>query len=146
MSENKKEKGNRQFFSYFKYMIFILIFVEILDTYTTNNLNVVVSDISSEFFPGLTENAAISFFQIFIAIATVGMYFVFLNQYFADKVGRKFFLVFTVLGMGMASLLINFATNIITYTIFLFLLYFFFNSDIWVIYINEESPSDKRAF
>lgn len=46
MSENKKEKGNRQFFSYFKYMIFILIFVEILDTYTTNNLNVVVSDIS----------------------------------------------------------------------------------------------------
>ena len=76
MSENKKEKGNRQFFSYFKYMIFILIFVEILDTYTTNNLNVVVSDISSEFFPSLTENAAISFFQIFVAIATVGMYFV----------------------------------------------------------------------
>lgn len=146
MSENKKEKGNRQFFSYFKYMIFILIFVEILDTYTTNNLNVVVSDISSEFFPSLTENAAISFFQIFVAIATVGMYFVFLNQYFADKVGRKFLLVFTVFGMGLASLLINFATNIITYTIFLFLLYFFFNSDIWVIYINEESPSDKRAF
>ncbi|MFW9999577.1 MAG: hypothetical protein ACFE88_05620, partial [Candidatus Hermodarchaeota archaeon] len=40
---------------------------------------------------------------------------------------------------------INFSTNIIVYTIFLFLLYFFFNSDIWVIYINEESPSDKRA-
>ena len=57
MSENKKEKGNRQFFSYFKYMIFILIFVEILDTYTTNNLNVVVSDISSEFFPSSIKYA-----------------------------------------------------------------------------------------
>ena len=145
MSEFKKEKGNRQFFSYFKYMIFILIFVEILDTYTTNYLNVVVSDISAEFFPDLSGDAAISLFQIFVAIGTLGMYFVFLNQYLADRVGRKFLLVFTVFGMGIASLFINFSTNIIVYTVFLFLLFFFFNSDIWVIYINEESPSDKRA-
>ncbi len=144
MSDN--EKGQRPFLNYFKYMIFILIFVEILDTYTTNNLNVVVSEISGEFFPDLSSNAAISIFQIFVAIGTLGMYFVFLNQYLADRVGRKLLLVFTVFGMGIASLLINFSTNIITYTIFLFLLYFFFNSDIWVIYINEESPSDKRAF
>jgi len=88
MSEFKKEKGNRQFFSYFKYMIFILIFVEILDTYTTNYLNVVVSDISEEFFPDLSGDAAISLFQIFVAIGTLGMYFVFLNQYLADRVGR----------------------------------------------------------
>ncbi len=140
------EKGQRKFLPYFRYMIFILIFVEILDTYTTNNLNVVVSDISAEFFPHLSGDAAISLFQIFVAIGTLGMYFVFLNQYFADRIGRKFLLVFTVFGMGISSLLINFSTNIITYTIFLFLLYFFFNSDIWVIYINEESPSDKRAF
>jgi MFS family permease len=145
MSQNKKERSNRKFFSYFKYMIFILIFVEILDTYTTNSLNVVVSNISTEFFPTLSENAAISLFQVFVAIATLGMYFVFLNQYLADKIGRKFLLVFTVFGMGIASLFINFATNIVVYTIFLFLLYFFFNSDIWVIYINEESPPDKRA-
>ncbi len=144
MRDNKKV--SRKFFSYFKYMIFILIFVEILDTYTTNNLNVVVSEISGEFFPDLSSNAAISIFQIFVAIGTLGMYLVFLNQYLADRVGRKLLLVFTVFGMGFASLLINFSTNIITYTIFLFLLYFFFNSDIWVIYINEESPSDKRAF
>ncbi|MFX1391616.1 MAG: MFS transporter [Promethearchaeota archaeon] len=140
MSSNTKEKEQKNFFSYFKYMIFILVFVEILDTYTTNNLNVVVSEISGEFL------VSISIFQIFVAIATLGMYFVFLNQYLADKIGRKFLLVFTVFGMGITSLFINFATNIIVYTIFLFLLYFFFNSDIWVIYINEESPSDKRAF
>ncbi|NVM35403.1 MAG: MFS transporter [Candidatus Lokiarchaeota archaeon] len=146
MSEIKKEIGKRQIFSYFKYMIFILIFVEILDTYTTNNLNVVVSEISAEFFPDLSGDAAISLFQIFVAIGTLGMYFVFLNQYLADRVGRKFLLVFTVFGMGIASLFINFSTNIIVYTVFLFLLYFFFNTDIWVIYINEESPSDKRAF
>jgi len=75
MSENKKEKGNRQFFSYFKYMIFILIFVEILDTYTTNNLNVVVSDISSEFFPGLTENAGYFIFSDFYSYSNSGYVF-----------------------------------------------------------------------
>jgi MFS family permease len=139
MSNSKGKASPKQFFSYFKYMIFILLFVEILDTYTTNYLNVVVSDISSEF---LVE---ISLFQIFVAIATLGMYFVFLNQYLADKIGRKFLLVFTVFGMGISSLFITFSTNIIIYTVFLFLLYFFFNSDIWVIYINEESPADKRA-
>ncbi|MFX0037888.1 MAG: MFS transporter [Promethearchaeota archaeon] len=139
MSNSKGKASHKQFFSYFKYMIFILLFVEILDTYTTNYLNVVVSDISSEF---LVE---ISLFQIFVAIATLGMYCVFLNQYLADKIGRKFLLVFTVFGMGISSLFITFSTNIIIYTVFLFLLYFFFNSDIWVIYINEESPADKRA-
>ncbi|MFX1569993.1 MAG: MFS transporter [Promethearchaeota archaeon] len=143
---NINKKGQSKSLIYFIYMIIILIFVEILDTYTTNNLNVVVSDISAEFFPYLSGDAAISLFQVFVAVGTLGMYFVFLNQYFADRVGRKFLLVFTVFGMGISSLLINFSTNIITYTIFLFLLYFFFNSDIWVIYINEESPSGKRAF
>ncbi|MFW9828058.1 MAG: MFS transporter [Candidatus Thorarchaeota archaeon] len=146
MNFKKNKSSKTRFFSSLKYIIFILIFVEILDTYTTNYLNVVVSDISSEFFPFLPGDTAISLFQIFVAIGTLGMYFVFLNQYLTDKVGRKFLLVFTVFGMGISSLFINFSTNIIIYTVFLFLLYFFFNSDIWVIYINEESPSNKRAF
>ncbi|MFW9972985.1 MAG: MFS transporter [Candidatus Odinarchaeota archaeon] len=146
MDNLKTKIGNRRYTTYFKYMIFILVFVEILDTYSTNYLNVVVSDISSEFFQFLSGDAAISLFQIFVALATLGMYFVFLNQYLSDKIGRKFLLVFTVFGMGFSSLFIAFSTNIIVYTVFLFLLYFFFNSDIWVIYINEESPVGKRAF
>lgn len=146
MNGKENQPMTNKSISYFRYMIFILMFVEILDTYTTNNLNVVVSEISSEFFPNMSDNAAISSYQIFVAIATLGMYFVFLNQYLADKVGRKFLLTFTVFGMGIASFFIAFSPNIIFYTIFLFLLYFFFNSDMWVIYINEESPPDKRAF
>ncbi|MFX0022610.1 MAG: MFS transporter [Candidatus Hermodarchaeota archaeon] len=139
MNNKKRESRIRHSPIYFIYMVFILMFVEILDTYSTNYLNVVVSDITSEFF------VPISIFQIFVAIATLGMYFVFLNQYLADRIGRKFLLVFTVFGMGISSLFIALSTNIVIYTIFLFLLYFFFNSDIWVIYINEESPQDKRA-
>ncbi|TFG18199.1 MAG: MFS transporter [Promethearchaeota archaeon] len=139
---NSHQKSKR----YFKYMIFILMFVEILDTYTTNNLNVVVSDISAEFFPFLAEDAAIAFYQLFLAIATLGMFFVIVNQYLTDKFGRKLLLVITIFGMGFFSLLISLSTNIYLFTIFLFFMYFFFNSDIWVIFINEESPPKKRAF
>jgi MFS family permease len=87
-----------------------------------------------------------SLFAVVVGIATIGTYFVFLNQFLADKVGRKIMLAFTVFGMGFSSLLIFFSTNVIEYTIYLFMLYIFFSSDIWVIYINEECPSEKRAF
>jgi MFS family permease len=73
------------------------------------------------------------------------MYFVFFNQLLADKFGRKILLATTVLGMGLFSLLIIFSSDIIQYTIYLFFLYLFFSSDIWVVYINEESPADKRG-
>jgi MFS family permease len=121
------------------------MFVEILDTYTTNYPNVIPSKVIDEFLSGFSENIANSIFSFSVAIATIGMYFVFFNQLLADKFGRKVLLATTVLGMGLFSLLIMFSTGIVQYTIYLFLLYLFFSSDIWVIYINEESPSDKRA-
>jgi len=130
---------------YFRYLIVILIFVEILDTYTTNYPNVIPSQVIAEFLADYPENMAQSIFALSIGIATIGMYLVILNQYFADKIGRKLLLAFTVFGMGFSSLLIFFSTNIIQYTIYLFMLYVFFSSDIWIIYINEECPAEKRG-
>jgi len=127
-------------------LIFILIFVEILDTYTTNYPNVIPSQVIAEFLANYPENVAQSIFALAVGVATIGMYFVLLNQFLADRFGRKILLAFTVFGMGFSSLLIFFSTNIIEYTIYLFMLYVFFSSDIWVIYINEECPSEKRGF
>lgn len=79
-------------------------------------------------------------------IATVGMYIVLLNQYLLDKFGRKAMLVVTTLGMGISALLLALSVNIVMYTIFLFTTYIFFSSDIWMIYIAEESSSEKRGF
>jgi len=121
------------------------MFVEILDTYTTNFPNVIPSKIIEEFLSGFSEDAGAAIFSICIAIASIGMYFVFFNQLLADKFGRKILLATTVLGMGVFSLLTIFSTSIFDYTVYLFLLYLFFSSDIWVIYINEESPADKRG-
>lgn len=140
MSEKKRSRP------YFIFMIISLMFVEILDTYTTNYPNVIPSRIIEEFLSDYPANIANSIYAICIAIATIGMYVVFFNQLMADKVGRKILLVFTIFGMAISSLLILFSANIIQYTIFLLMLYIFFSSDIWVIYINEESPPERRAF
>jgi putative MFS transporter len=131
--------------SYFFYMIIVLMFVEILDTYSTLYPTAIPSKIIEEFLSDYSINVANSMMALVIAIATLGTYFVFLNQFFADKFGRKILLVFTVFGMAFSSLLLFFSTNIIQYTIYLFLLYIFFSSDIWTIYLNEESPAAKRA-
>jgi MFS family permease len=86
-----------------------------------------------------------SIFALCTGIASVGMYICLLNQYMTDRVGRKIMLVITVLGMAITSILIAFSTNIIEFTIYLFLFWFFTRSDIWLIYVNEESPKEKRA-
>ena len=145
MPENKLKSTNSRSRISFFYMIIVLMFVEILDTYTTVFPTVIPSRIINEFLGGYPENVANSIMAIAIGIATVGTYFVFINQFLADKFGRKILLVFTVFGMGFSSLLLFFSTSIIDFTIYLFLLYIFFSSDIWTIYINEESPPEKRA-
>ncbi len=127
------------------YMIVILMCVEILDTYCTLYPTVIPSKVIAEFLSDFPQNVANSTFAFCIAIASIGTYLVLLNQFLADRFGRKILLAFTVFGMAFASLLLITATNIIQYTIYLFMLYIFFSSDIWTIYISEECPPEKRA-
>ena len=145
MSENNESSPIRSK-SYFRYMLLILILVTILDAYTTGYIAAFPSKIVEEFLSDYSVNQANSIMALSIGIATIGMYFVFINQYLADKLGRKFMLFITTLGMGISALLFSLSQNIIQFTIFLFLTYLFFSSDLWLIYINEESEPEKRAF
>ena len=146
MEEKGSKKGSLRSNHYFIYMVIVLMFVEILDTYTTTFPTAIPSKVIEEFLlPYHVLNVAQSIMAACISIATIGTYFVFLNQFLADKIGRKIVLAFTVFGMGFSSLLLFLSNNIITYTIYLFMLFVFFSSDIWTIYINEEAPQDKRA-
>ena len=104
------------------------------------------SEIIDEFLSSFEENVAIAIFSLVTGIATIGMYVCALNQFLSDKFGRKIMLIITIFGMAFASLLIFFSQSIIDFTIYLFLLWFFTRSDIWLIYINEEAPQGKRAF
>lgn len=141
-SESKVSRSSK----YFKYMLIVLWFVQILDAYTTSYTAAFPSKIIEEFLSGFSANEANSIMALTIGIATIGSYFVFVNQLLADKLGRKLLLFITTLGMGASALLLTLSTSINQYTIFLFMTYLFFSSDMWIIYVNEESKSEKRAY
>ena len=141
-SENSTQRSEK----YFKYLVFILILVLILDNYTQFYSSVIPSKIVEEFLGGYPQNEANSIFTISLAIVSIGSYVVFVVWYSADKVGRRFLLVLSVFGMVAASIGILFSRNIVEYTIYRFLLGIFVGSDIWLIYITEESPPERKAF
>jgi MFS family permease len=119
--------------------------VQILDTYSTIYPGSIVSSIVSEFLGELPPNEANSIVALAGSITSIGMYFLFFNQYLVDILGRKLMLAITVLGMGISSLGMFLSVNYVMYISFRFFLNFFFMSDIWLIIINEESETNKRA-
>mgnify|MGYP000397904288 CR=1 FL=1 len=123
-------------------LLFLFLFMvinDIFDTYTTQLPNVIGSFVILEF--GINE----SILAFMTSIASIGMYFVFINQFLADFVGRKKMLFVVLFGMGAASFFLGISPSPVFYTLFLFLLYIFFSSDVWVLIMNEESPDDKRG-
>jgi MHS family alpha-ketoglutarate permease-like MFS transporter len=132
--------------SYFRYMIFVLMLVQILDSFSTIFPGAIPTAIANEFLPGLDQNTVDSILAFASGIVSIGLYFLFFSQYLADKLGRKLMLSITVFGMAIACLGMFLSPNFVTYYIFVFVLNFFFSSDIWLIYVNEETKSNKRAF
>ncbi len=141
--EGNSSKSSR---SYFLYMVFILMLVQVLDSYTTSFPTLIPSRIIAEFLAGYPENVALSIFTLSTGIGTMGMYVCAVNTYLSDKFGRKVMLIITIFGMAGILFLMNFTTSIVDFTIYLFFLWFFTRSDIWMIYISEEAPKEKRAF
>ncbi|MFX1285518.1 MAG: MFS transporter [Promethearchaeota archaeon] len=136
-----QKETNLHEYSY-KYLIFLIIFLmlnEIFDTYTTLFWPVIDSFVITDF--QITE----SLYALCITIASVGMYFVFINQAISDRIGRKPMLFIVLLGMGVTSLLLSLAQTIYDFTLFLFLLFIWFSSDIWIITISEECPEKHRG-
>lgn len=146
MSEKKKNYLDNRSGRYFKYLIIVLILVQILDNYTSFYNSVIPSKVVEELLPGYSGSIANSIFTICVAIASLGTYMAFFLWYAADKIGRKFLLVITTFSLAIASIGILFSRNIAEYTIFFFLLNIFAASDMWLIYVNEESPKEKKAF
>jgi MFS family permease len=145
ISKEEKSSPNYRIGKYFVYLVLILGIVEIIDAYSSVLPGAYPSAIAGEFLGSLSEDAQNSVLAIAGSITSIGMYVLFFNQYLADKIGRKKMLAVTVLGMAIATLGMFLSPVFPMYVFFLFLLSFFFSSDIWLIYINEEAKPNKRA-
>ncbi len=139
MAENKDN-------SYFKRLIFVLMLVQMVDSFTTVMPGAIVSAIANNFLPGIPTNEQDAIYAFGTAIISIGMCFLFFSQYLSDRLGRKKMLIITVLGMSSAAVGMFLSTSFVMYMIFLFIMSFFFSSDIWLIYINEEAKPSKRAY
>ncbi|MFX0000169.1 MAG: MFS transporter [Candidatus Hodarchaeota archaeon] len=146
MTKNNNEKSSERSNSYFKNLLLVLMFVQILDSYVTLVPGAIPSAIAGEFLTGLTPNVQNSIMAFASGLVSSGMMLLFFSQYLTDKLGRKKMLAITVLGMALASLGMLLSVNYVMYMIFVFFLNFFFSSDIWFIYINEEVKPNKRAY
>ncbi len=146
--EEKKSHKITRSKKYILGLFIFLCFMEILDTYTTVIPTLIVSSVQLELFiegMGMNQSQADIAYTNVLLIASIGMYFGIFSRLFADLTGRKIWLVITALGMGLGSIIIGISRNIIVYTIGLFILYVFYSSDIWAIYVAEEAPARKRG-
>ncbi|MCP4760798.1 MAG: MFS transporter [archaeon] len=141
INESKDSRSKK----YFKWLIVILTGIIILDGYGTVLPLGLPSVIANEFLSAFSTEEQDSILALTASITTAGMYFLFFNQYFADKFGRKRMLLVTVLGMVIAALGLFLSINYFMFVFFTFVMNFFVSSDMWLIYANEESPPDKRA-
>ncbi len=146
MSEINNETSTGRSKKYFLYLVFVLMLVQILDSYATVFPGAIPSAIAESFLSGKSEDVQNSIIAFATGAVSIGMYFLFFSHYLSDKLGRKKMLSITVLGMALAAFGMFFSLNYIMYMIFVFFLSFFFSSDIWLIYINEEVKSNKRAY
>lgn len=115
----------------------------------TSCINVQVqSSVVTEFFvrPGnLPYNEAMAKFSAVKLISYVLMLLVPFYKSLADRFGRKPFLVFNTVGMGVGLLLAFLSPNVIVYFIGFGIMQFFIMHDMQIVYLYEVAPKEKRA-
>ncbi len=117
MSEIKDNEISRSK-GYFRYLIYILMLASKIDSYVTIVNGMFPSKIAEEFLSGYTTNEQNALMAIGASIASMGYYFIFINLYLADKIGRKKVLAYTILGMALSCLMMILSTNFWQYVFF----------------------------
>ena len=145
-----RDKGRYK--GYFAVVIILIALVDILDNFTTNVTGNITSCFITEFFvEGQVFGKSYTYeegLSLHNTIGLLGYVIALLSPFYkalADRFGRKPLFVISSAGMALGLLIICFCKS---YTVFLigsFITTFFLGHDIQILYILEESPSDKRA-
>lgn len=119
-----------------------------IDSISSGIDNQVQSSVVTEFFVkplGLPYNEAISMYSAVNVLSYVLMPILPFYKALSDKFGRKPFLVFNIIGMGVGMTLSAWAPSPIIYFIGYGLVSFFVMSDMQVVYLYEIAPQKNRA-
>lgn len=152
MSENKsiERNGDKKGFDndnkvvkftglYAVLLIGYMALYSIFDSYNTSFYPMVVSFVIKDFGTNLST------YYFYLSIGSLGLYVVIFIQFLTDVIGRKPMLIIAFFGMGLSAFILSLSRTIVEYSFGLFILFIFFSSDIWVIYMSEEAPKERRA-
>ncbi|MHA2179813.1 MAG: MFS transporter [Promethearchaeota archaeon] len=97
------------------------------------------------FFPDLDFETGLTYLSYVGVIAGLGSFISIYFQKLADRIGRKPLLIFVSVVLTIMPLIQILTDSIIIFTITMFFLSLAANVNVWMIYINEESPKGKNA-
>ena len=119
-----------------------------IDAIATQISGQLQSSIVTEFFVepyGLTYNEAISRFSAVNIISYLILPILPFYKALSDKFGRKPFLAFNIIAMGIGLMLCAWSPNIVIYYIGYGLIMFMISSDMQIVYLYEVAPQKTRA-
>ena len=140
--KNRLTKGHSK--GYIVFLIIILALAHMLDEYSSLAQTFIKSSILAEFFPE-NETAGLELLNVlgFLGIAIMlGSLFI---KGLQDKYGRKKLFIISAFGMTLGVAIIVISPNFSIYYIGTMVASFFLFNDMQYVYINEETPSNKRA-
>jgi MFS family permease len=97
------------------------------------------------FFPNSDFETGLTYLSYVGVIAGLGSFLSIFIQKLSDKFGRKPILILSSIILTLMPLIQILTTSLIIFTITTFLLSVAANVNVWMIYVNEESPKGKNA-
>ncbi len=138
----EKEKARPKRSYYIVYLVFIIALIYAVDEIASQVGTLMKTEIANDLFA--SDNSA-SMLDLLSGLAVPFQALGLLYRPFADRFGRKAFLIVNTLGMSIGMFVIFLSGNIALYAIGACLIQFFIPHDMHVVYIMESAPSKHRA-
>jgi len=132
---------------YIYYSLGILGLMNLIDIFMSNAGPLVVSFVVEEFLisKGVPEKLAYAQYGAAMAFLPLAGLLAVMIRYWADKYGRKIALTINIVGMTVGALLIVIAQDFWVYVLGSLIGGMFLVADIQLLFINEQSPKEKRS-
>lgn len=138
--EREKARPKRSY--YFAYLVFIITLIYATDEIASQIGTLMKTEIANDLF---TSKSSVTLLNILGVLGVPFQALGLLYRPFADRLGRKKFLIINTFGMSFALLVIFLSQNVLLYFIGAVLIQFFIPHDMHVVYIMESSPAKHRA-
>lgn len=129
---------------YIIFLVIILSLAHMLDEYSSLAQTYIKSSILAEFFPG-NEVGGLELMNALGALTIVVLLASLFIKGLQDKYGRKKLFILSAFGMTLGVAIIVISPNFLIFFMGSTVASFFLFNDMQYVYINEETPSNKRA-